>query len=911
MIDYAQWEVKENGATFPKTTIMEGIVTVMPIIAAEEKAQRRLEVKSRSTLMMDIPNEHQLKFNSINDAKKLLKDVEKRFDDLYNNLKVYEPKVKGMSSSSSSIQNMAFVSSLNNNTSSTNGAVNTAHRVSTASTQVNAANSTNIDNLSNAVISKLTMRSRRFLKNTGRKLTVNGNKTIGFDKFKVECYNFHKKGHFARECRAARNQDNKNKESSRRSVPMEISTSIALVSCDGLGGYDWSPNSKVSNDFICLKSCLETVKLLKYQNDQLLKDLKKSELMVLDKFVNKLVVENYKAMSIEEEHKVVRKNDDAPCIKEWVSNNDEEDVSQPKTEKKIVRPSIVKNKFVKSKQQEKSARKTVKQVEQHRKNTHSPRGNQRNWNNMMSQKLGSNFEMFNKACDMSKNFNTAKLKAVVNVVKGNNFNAVKASTCWVWKPNHNVLDHGNPQIDYKIKNVLIVDCTRHRIGNMSYYTDYEEIDRGYVAFGGNPKGGKITGKYTIKTGPISNGLQYKKQVIMHVNLERRQNLSKITFCYHYGLLIHHIPKIQRVLMMMDLNLQEFLASSSNQARGSKSANTDSMSDVVIYSFFANQSNSPQLDNEDLEQIDADDLEEMDLKWQMAMLTMRAKRFLNKTGMKISSSGSKTIRFNKSKVECYNCHKKDQFTRECRALRENRNREPVRRNVTVETTETNALVTQDGLGNDWSDQAEERPKNFALMAYTSSGAYKASLESIEARLDMYKKNEVVFEEDIKISKLDIMLRDNALTELRKKFEKAEKEIDDLKLTLEKFENSSKNLRKLLEIQVSDKFKTGRGYDSQVVDGQVFDSHVNDKYKIGEGYHAVLPPYTRNFMPPKPNLVLANEEEYVFTESITGVPAVATSKVNTSESKPKSVIEPLIEDWIFDNEYENETKFMSKQ
>ncbi|GJW10430.1 putative ribonuclease H-like domain-containing protein [Tanacetum coccineum] len=271
-------------------------------------------------------------------------------------------------------------------------------------------------------IAKLTMRSRRFLKNTGRKLTVNGNKTIGFDKFKVECYNFHKKGHFARECRAARNQDNKNKESSRRSVPMEISTSIALVSCDGLGGYDWSPNSKVSNDFICLKSCLETVKLLKYQNDQLLKDLKKSELMVLDKFVNKLVVENYKAMSIEEEHKVVRKNDDAPCIKEWVSNNDEEDVSQPKTEKKIVRPSIVKNKFVKSKQQEKSARKTVKQ--------------------------------------------------------------------------------GNPQIDLQDQGVIDSGCSRHMIGNMSYYTDYEEIDRGYVAFGGNPKGGKITGKYTIKTGNL-------------------------------------------------------------------------------------------------------------------------------------------------------------------------------------------------------------------------------------------------------------------------------------------------------------------------------------------------------------------------------------------------------------------------
>ncbi|GJZ89896.1 hypothetical protein Tco_0661823, partial [Tanacetum coccineum] len=175
-----------------------------------------------------------------------------------------------------------------------------------------------------------------------------------------------------------------------------------------------------------------------------------------------------------------------------------------------------------------------------------------------------------------------------------------------------------------------------------------------------------------------------------------------------------------------------------------------------------------------------------------------------------------------------------------------------------------------------------------------GAYKADLESIEARLDMYKKNEVVFEEDIKILKLDIKLRDNVLIELRKKFEKAKKERDDLKLTLEKFENSSKNLSKLLEIQVSDKFKTGVGFDSQVVDSQVFDSKVNDKHKTGERYHAVPPPYTGNFMPPKSDLVLADEEEYVF-----------------SESKTKSVSEPLIEDWISDTEDENETEFKSKQ
>nr|GEV13123.1 hypothetical protein [Tanacetum cinerariifolium] len=161
------------------------------------------------------------------------------------------------------------------------------------------------------------------------------------------------------------------------------SSAIALVSCDGLGGYEWSDqaeegpnyalmnfsslssNSEVSNDSTCLKSCLETVKLLKSQNDQLLKDLKKSELMVLgnymplkpdlsftslDEFVNKHVVANCKAMSSEEETNAIRKNDDASIIKEWVSDNKEKDVSQPKIKKKTVRPSIDKIDFVKPKQ---------------------------------------------------------------------------------------------------------------------------------------------------------------------------------------------------------------------------------------------------------------------------------------------------------------------------------------------------------------------------------------------------------------------------------------------------------------------------------------------------------------------------------------------------------------------------------
>ncbi|GJX71423.1 putative ribonuclease H-like domain-containing protein [Tanacetum coccineum] len=258
--------------------------------------------------------------------------------------------------------------------------------------------------------------------------------------------------------------------------------------------------------------------------------------------------------------------------------------------------------------------------------------------------------------------------------------------------------------------------------------------------------------------------------------------------------------------------------SSNQVYGSNSANADSVSDAVIYSFFANQSNSPQLNDEDLQQIDADDLEEMDLKWQIAMLTMRARRFLNKTGRKINANGSETIGFNKSKVECYNCHKKGHFARECRAPRDNRNREP----------------------------AEEGPTNFSLMAYTSSG----SLSSLSSNSE-------------------------------------------------------------LEIQVSDKFKTGVGFDSQVVDSHVFESQENDRYKTSEGYHVVPPLYTGNFMPPKYDLVLADEGEYIFSESVTSIPDVTTSKAKTSVLKPKSVGEPLIEDWIFDSEDENETDFKSKQ
>ncbi|GKF24048.1 ribonuclease H-like domain-containing protein, partial [Tanacetum coccineum] len=154
-------------------------------------------------------------------------------DDLFNNLKAYESEVKGTSSSTTNSHNVAFLSS-----SSTNS---TTRAVNTASTQGAADSSTTIENLSDAPddleemnlrwnIDMLIIRERSFLKNNGRKLDMANKERIVFNKSKVECFNCHKRGHFARECRAPRNQDSRNREPTRRTMPVEETTSNALVS---------------------------------------------------------------------------------------------------------------------------------------------------------------------------------------------------------------------------------------------------------------------------------------------------------------------------------------------------------------------------------------------------------------------------------------------------------------------------------------------------------------------------------------------------------------------------------------------------------------------------------------------------------------------------------------------------------
>nr|GEV36162.1 hypothetical protein [Tanacetum cinerariifolium] len=229
-------------------------------------------------------------------------------------------------------------------------------------------------------------------------------------------------------------------------------------------------------------------------------------------------------------------------------------------------------------------------------------------------------------------------------------------------------------------------------------------------------------------------------------------------------------------------------------------NVDSLSNEAIYSFFASQSSSPQLDNDDLKQNDADDLEEMDLNW------------------------------------------KGHFARKCRSPKDTRRNgaaEPQRRNVPVETTTSNAL-----------------------------------------------------------------LRDNALVSLKQNLEKAEKERDDLKLMLEKFQTSSKNLTELLASQTND--KTGLCYNSQVFTRAMFDcddylssgsdenlppSPIHDRYQSGNGYHAVPPPYTGIFMPPKPDLVFNNAPNAVETDHHAFRYAVPTVILTQSKPVPITAVRPV--------------------
>nr|GEX16979.1 hypothetical protein [Tanacetum cinerariifolium] len=466
-------------------------------------------------------------------------------DDVYNHLKVYEPEVQKKSKSNS--QNMAFISS--SNTSSGKGKVHTASvptasiQVSTASTDVAAAN------LSHDTIDKddieeidikwnmalLSMRADRFWKKTGKKITVQGSDVAGFDKTKVECFNCHKMGHFAREYRAPRSQDREKRESYKQVPKEEEPAPKALMAIDNIG-WNWSYMANEEENMLLKNTENLNTKISKLNKElsdcetdlyHYKRGLSEVEARLVEfkepkiKFCKKIrglerdvEVRNNKIEYLINELEQVKKEKEGLDNKltgfesaskdldnllgsERSDKNKErlpEFVDDTVTDYRRPTPSIDAAKcntsdhqstdcprVIKTNNTENARKSIVKYAKMYMNISKSPkvRGNQRNWNNLKSQQLGKDFLMQNKACFKCGHFDHLAFDCGVWVEKGK-----------TWTKNNYAYKNGNSQNNIDDKGYWDSGCSRHITGNISYLSEYEPYDGRYVSFGLG--GGKIT-----------------------------------------------------------------------------------------------------------------------------------------------------------------------------------------------------------------------------------------------------------------------------------------------------------------------------------------------------------------------------------------------------------------------------------
>ncbi|GKB17798.1 ribonuclease H-like domain-containing protein [Tanacetum coccineum] len=345
--------------------------------------------------------------------------------------------------------------------------------------------------------------------------------------------------------------------------------------------------------------------------------------------------------------------------------------------------------------------------------------------------------------------------------------------------------------------------------------------------------------------------------------------------------------------------------------------TTYLSDATVYAYLATQPNGSQVVHEDLEQIHKDDLDEMNLKWQLSLLSMKARKFYQRTGKKIIINGSDTTGYDKKKVECFNCHKLGHFARECRNHRsqENRNKsqDSSRRTVNVEESSSKAILAIDGTGFDWSYMAdEEASTNFALMAFSDSevqnnktcsktclknfedlkskydklrielyksksdlDSYKKSLALVEEQLVFYKKNESMLCYQIAVLEIDASFNESVINALKKQVERLKKEKKDNQFKIDNFENASKSL-------------------DQLIGNQIFDNN-----KKGLGNNDVPLPLTGLFAPPSIDLSNSGLKKFKQPEfEGYGGKVNKGASENVSKEVKKTLDAPIIEDWVSD-------------
>nr|GFA44907.1 ribonuclease H-like domain-containing protein [Tanacetum cinerariifolium] len=477
-----------------------------------------------------LPNKHQLKFNTYKDAKTLMEAIEK-------SLKIYEAEVKSSSSTSTSTQNIAFVSS--SNTDSTNEPVSDAASVSAVSAKIPISALLNVDTLSNVVIysffasqssspqldnddlkqidaddleemnlkwqmAMLIVRARRFLQRTGRNLGANGPTSMGFDMSKVECYNCHMKGHFARECRNiyapkpdlvfhnAPNDDETvhtafNVELSPTKPDNDLShthrPSVPIIE-DRVFNSDDESETKISHNVLSFVQPTEPVK---------------SPRPSVQHIESSIPAVNPKTASPKPKSKGNSRNRKACFVCKSLTHlikacdYHEKKMAQPTAKNHAQRGNHKQSANMTLANPQRYVNKKAKTI------VTKPNSPPRRHINRNPSPKASNFPP--KV--------TAVKVPIVNVVQGNmsylsDFEELNGGyVAFGGNPKGGKISgKGNPQHALKDKGVIDSGCSRYMTGNMSYLSNFEELNGGYVAFGGNPKGDKISGKGKIRTGKL-------------------------------------------------------------------------------------------------------------------------------------------------------------------------------------------------------------------------------------------------------------------------------------------------------------------------------------------------------------------------------------------------------------------------